>query len=107
MMRPRWAAVIARLFVFVWAATAHAECAWVLWATPPDGSFYFPEAGFNGRDDCERSQKTKNLQEQQRFKEEVLRNKVITPEGKVPTEASPPVPSLPPRHGGPARGEGK
>jgi len=33
MMRPRWAAVIAMLFVLVWAATAHAECAWDAHAT--------------------------------------------------------------------------
>jgi hypothetical protein len=31
MTRPRWAAGIAVLSLLAWAATASAECAWVLW----------------------------------------------------------------------------
>ena len=29
--RPGWSAVITTLFLLAWAATASAECAWVLW----------------------------------------------------------------------------
>ena len=32
MMRLRWASVIATLSLLAWAATASAECAWVLWS---------------------------------------------------------------------------
>jgi len=34
MMRLRWASAIVALSLLTSAATAHAECAWVLWVEP-------------------------------------------------------------------------
>ena len=65
-MRQLRASVIA-LSLLTSTATAHAECAWVLWATVPDGSYFLPLAGFNARGECETRAKTQNTDDEQRF----------------------------------------
>ena len=79
------------LWFFAAAATAHAECAWVLWGTVSNGSFFLPLAGFNARAECEARARIQNLEDEQRFRAQLMQNISTTPDGKLVTEASPPM----------------
>ena len=59
MTRLRRASVIAVLSVLAWAATARAECAWVLWQESESGSGRWAldsgvEVSFSAKADCEK-----------------------------------------------------
>jgi len=60
MMRLRRASVIAALSLLAWAATASAECAWVLWqqSLPPNSSQYEWDVieGYPDHASCEQAQ---------------------------------------------------
>jgi hypothetical protein len=47
-------------FMLAIAPPAEATCAWVLWATPPDLSQYYPMGGYDTRDKCDLRAKEEN-----------------------------------------------
>jgi hypothetical protein len=56
MMPLRWASLIATLSLLAWAATASADCAWVLWAKmpfPSEGTGWMPGVAFATKGECE------------------------------------------------------
>ena len=59
MMRLRRASVISSLSLLAWAATAHAECAWVFWLEAGDArsheSSSRPVSGWGTREACEQA----------------------------------------------------
>ncbi len=70
MMRLRRASVIATLSLLVWAATANAECAWVLWAqwsiangTSSFASGLIPISGFTTKRECDQERARRPQQE--------------------------------------------
>lgn len=56
----RRASLLVAFYLLTSAATAYAECAWVLWATPPDLSRYWPMGGYETKDACETRAKDEN-----------------------------------------------
>jgi hypothetical protein len=49
----RRALLVTAALLLVWVSTASAECAWVLWATPNDGSWYIPVEGYETKESCD------------------------------------------------------
>jgi hypothetical protein len=70
MMRAtRWASVIVALFLLTSAATAYAECAWVIWRnslslSKDTGDHWFPEQAVDSHRECEGVVNFKNAAEE-------------------------------------------